>query len=61
MKIVEGQSNLDIDLPNITADSTFEVWNKNTRQYEKANYIKERSSFVESHPHLLRSDRSRQD
>ena len=51
MKIVEGQSNLDIDLPNITADSTFEIWNKTTRQYEKANYIKD--TGLPSSNHIL--------
>jgi len=49
MKIVEGQSNLDIDLPHVTADSTFEVWNKETKRYEKANYIKDTGLPSSSH------------
>lgn len=49
MKIVESQPNLDIDLPNITADSTFTVWNKDTKSYEKANYIKDTGLPSTSH------------
>ena len=49
MKIVESQPNLDIDLPNITADSTFTVWNKDTKSYEKANYIKDTGLPSSSH------------
>ena len=49
MKIVEQKPTLDIDLPTITADSTFTVWNKDTKKYEKANYIKETGLPSSSH------------
>ena len=49
MKIHESKPNLDIDLPNITADSTFTVWNKETKKYEKANYIKDTGLPSTSH------------
>ena len=49
MKIHESQPNLDIDLPNITADSTFTVWNKDTKKYEKANHIKDTGLPSTSH------------
>ena len=49
MKIVESQPNLDIDLPNITADATFTVWNKDSKSYEKANYIKDTGLPSSSH------------
>ena len=49
MKIVEQKPTLDIDLPTITADSTFTVWNKDTKKYEKANYIIETGLPSSSH------------
>ena len=49
MKIVEQKPTLDIDLPTITADDTFTVWNKETKKYEKANYIKETGLPSTSH------------
>ena len=49
MKIVEQKPTLDIDLPTITADDTFTFWNKKTKKYEKANYIKETGLPSSSH------------
>jgi hypothetical protein len=51
MKIIESKPNLDIDLPGMSADATFTVYNKNTKKYEKAEYIK--NTGLPSSNHIL--------
>lgn len=49
MKIIESQPSLDIDLPNITADAIFTVYNKHTKKYEAADYLKKTGLPTSSH------------
>jgi len=51
MKIIESKPTLDIDLPGMSADTTFTVYNKNTKKYETAEYIK--ATGLPSTSHIL--------